>query len=81
MSDYQKLYTIMFNAATDVLEELDKLNIGTAKQQLREAQSQAEDLYISQDEDSGDPEPPESPGECPPFRHAPQSGGQKSFFI
>ena len=61
MPDYQKLYTIMFNAATDVLEELDKLNIGAAKQRIREAQSRAEDLYISRDEEEGaeSPDPAE----------------------
>lgn len=62
MPDYQKMYAIAFNAISDALEELDKLNIGTAKRQLREAQSRTEELYISQDEDDG-PGNPESPGE------------------
>lgn len=62
MPNYQKMYAIAFNAISDALEELDKLNIGTAKQQLREAQSRTEELYISQDEDDG-PGNPESPGE------------------
>lgn len=58
MTDYQKMYTIAFNAISDALEELDKLNIGAAKKLLREAQSRTEELYISQGEDGG----PESPG-------------------
>lgn len=65
MPDYQKMYAIAFNAISDALEELDKLNIGTAKRQLREAQFHTEELYISQDEEGepGGPESPESPGE------------------
>ena len=49
----------MFNAVSDALDELDKLNIGMAKDYLKKAQIQTEELYISQDEekpgDSNDP--------------------------
>lgn len=48
MPDYQKLYTLMFNAATDALEDLQKLNIGAAQDRLLHAQLQAEGLYMSQ---------------------------------
>lgn len=48
MPDYQKLYTMMFNAATDALELLEKLNIGAARDRLQSAQLQAEGLYLSQ---------------------------------
>ena len=48
MPDYQKLYTLMFNAATDALELLEKLNIGAAKDRLQSAQLQAEGLYLAQ---------------------------------
>ncbi len=51
MPNYQKMYAIAFNAISDALEELDKLNIGAAKERLREAQFHTEKIYISQDEE------------------------------
>lgn len=64
MPNYQKMYVIAFNAISDALEELDKLNIGTAKRQLREAQFHTEELYISQaEEDSRGSGASETPGE------------------
>jgi len=45
------MYAIAFNAISDALEELDKLNIGAAREHLREAQFHTEELYISQDEE------------------------------
>ena len=50
MPDYQKLYTLMFNAATDALADLDAMNFGAAADRLRAAQRRAEELYISQDD-------------------------------
>ena len=46
MVNYQKLYTGLFNAITDALEELDELNIGRAKELLRQAQINAEERYL-----------------------------------
>ena len=46
MPDYQKLYTLLFNAITDALEDLEQLNIGAAKDDLMSAQQQAEECYI-----------------------------------
>lgn len=59
MPDYQKLYTLMFNAATDVLEDLNAMNFGAARDRLRFAQQRAEELYISRDDspDSADDAP------------------------
>ena len=54
MPDYQKLYTLMFNAVTDALEDLSNMNIGTAKHRLLSAQLKAEGLYISQGGDPAD---------------------------
>ena len=54
MPDYRKMYAIAFNAISDALEELDKLNIGVAKECLREAQYHTEEIYISQSEDTSD---------------------------
>lgn len=42
MKEVPKFYTTMFNAATDTLRELDKLNIGNAKDLLMHAQLRAE---------------------------------------
>nr|WP_325300608.1 hypothetical protein [uncultured Oscillibacter sp.] len=42
MKEIPKFYTTMFNAATDVLRELEKQNYGTAKDLLLHAQLQAE---------------------------------------
>ena len=46
MPDYQKMYTTLFNAITDALEEIEKQNIGLAREQLIAAQQLAEDIYI-----------------------------------
>ena len=34
MPNYQKMYTTLFNAITDALEELDRANFGVARQRL-----------------------------------------------
>lgn len=51
MPNYQKMYTILFNAISDVLKDLEDLNIGLAKNRLMEAQALTEEPYISQDEE------------------------------
>lgn len=51
MKLYQKMYCIMFNAITDALNELDEMNIGKAKECLKEAQFHTEELFMSQDEE------------------------------
>lgn len=71
MPDYQKMYTIAFNAISDALEELDRLNVGAAKEYLKEVQCHTEEIYISQGEEgSGTPggcagSPAESAAESP----------------
>ena len=45
--NYQKLYTKLFNAATDALEALEQLNVGQAEDILRRAQQEAEELYLN----------------------------------
>ena len=52
MPNYQKLYTKMFNAATDAIAALEDLNIGYAKNLLRRAQQDAEAEYIEEDSTS-----------------------------
>ena len=46
MADYQKLYTKLFNAITDALEELELLNVGQTRDILRRAQQEAEEQYL-----------------------------------
>ena len=48
MPDYQKLYTLLFNAATDALRAMEQLNFGQARDLLIRAQQQAEELYIDE---------------------------------
>lgn len=45
MPDYQKLYSILFNAITDTLEDLRKQNYGMASERLMHAQLTTETLY------------------------------------
>ena len=47
MPDYQKLYTLLFNACTDAVEAMEQMNFGAAKTILIRAQQQAEEQYIS----------------------------------
>ena len=47
MENYQTLYTLLFNACTDAVAELEQMNFGTAKAILIRAQQQAEELYLS----------------------------------
>lgn len=58
MPDYQKMYSILFNAISDGLEELDELNIGSAKKIFKEAQSRTEELYMAQEEAPAQEEKP-----------------------
>ena len=52
MPNYQKMYLIAAGAIADALDDLDKLNLGTAKERLREALYHAEEVYITQGEDA-----------------------------
>ena len=47
MTDYQKMYTTLFNAITDALEQMEQQNYGTAKETLITAQQEAEENYMS----------------------------------
>ncbi len=43
---YQKMYTRLFNAITDALDAIAAQNFGLAAELLRDAQQEAEDVYI-----------------------------------
>lgn len=47
MPDYQTMYTTLFNAVTDALEELAHRNSGRAEDILKAAQLRTEEQYIS----------------------------------
>ena len=46
MADYDKMYSLLFNAITDALEKLEKQDFGDAKDILISAQQKTEELYI-----------------------------------
>ena len=49
MTDYQKLYALLFNAVTDALDAMEQMNFGRAKELLITAQQAAEEVYIGED--------------------------------
>ena len=48
MTDYQKLYHLLFNAITDALEALGHLDVPAATRLLVDAQTQAEDHILEE---------------------------------
>ena len=46
MTDYQKMYLTLFNAITDALEQMEKQNLGSAKDLLTTAQQKTEEIYM-----------------------------------
>lgn len=44
---YQKLYHTLFNAITDALGELERQNLGVARDILEKAQQDCEEDYLS----------------------------------
>ena len=46
MTDYQKLYHLLFNAITDALEALGRLDVPAATRLLEDAQIQAEEILL-----------------------------------
>mgnify|MGYP004505299755 FL=1 len=47
MEDYKKLYTLLFNAITDALEQLAEGRVPQAQEMLTTAQQDAEELFLS----------------------------------
>ena len=50
MENFPKYYTLLFNAVTDAIRDLDNQNYGAARARLVKAQQDAEDAYL----DAGD---------------------------
>ena len=44
--NYEKMYHLLFNALTDALEQMEKQNLGSAKDLLTTAQQKAEEIYM-----------------------------------
>ena len=47
MANYEKMYSTLFNAITDALEQIEQQNFGSAKDLLIAAQQKAEEIYIT----------------------------------
>ena len=61
MENFPKYYTMLFNAVTDAIEDIDQKNYGAARARLVKAQQDAEDAYL----DAGDEEDAgEADGAC-----------------
>ena len=44
--NYEKMFHLLFNAITDALEQMEKQNLGSAKDLLTTAQQKAEEIYM-----------------------------------
>lgn len=51
MVDYQKMYSALYNAVTDAVEELEENNYCKALSILILAQQQTEEMYITAEEE------------------------------
>lgn len=50
-ADYKKMYYALFNVITDAIQNIDQQNYDEAKDLLICAQQEAEELFISVEED------------------------------
>ena len=50
MPDFEKMYFRLFNALTDILDALERGDIGAARELIRQAQCDGEELYLSSEE-------------------------------
>ena len=44
--NYEKMYHLLFNGITDALEQMEKQNLGSAKDLLTTAQQKTEEIYM-----------------------------------
>lgn len=49
MTDYKKLYHLLFNTITDALEALGRLDMPTAARLLEDVQVKAEEIVIDEE--------------------------------
>ena len=50
MTDYQKMYLLLFNAITDALTLAERGKLADALELLRRAQTEAEEIYVETSE-------------------------------
>ncbi len=50
--DWKKLYLLLFNRMTDAIRQLERRNYGEAEALLRDAQREAETLYIEENRET-----------------------------
>ena len=50
MENFPKYYTLLFNAVTDAIEDIDQKNYGAARARLVKVQQDAEDAYLDAEE-------------------------------
>ena len=60
MENFPRYYTLLFNAVTDAIADIDQKNYGAARARLVKAQQDAEDAYL----DAGDEEAGETDEAC-----------------
>ena len=48
-TEYQKMYLMLFNYVTTAIRELNRMNVGRAKEILMEGQQKAEEIYLNAD--------------------------------
>ena len=51
MDEYKKPYLALFNALTDITEEIERQNYGLAKQMIADAQRKAEEAFVASETD------------------------------
>lgn len=51
MTDYKRLYIFLFNKITDAIEMLEFREFSAAKELLKNAQIETEEMYLQQEEE------------------------------
>ena len=52
MENFPKYYTLLFNAVTDAIGDLDSQNYGAARARLVKAQQDAEEAYLDAEDEA-----------------------------
>lgn len=51
MPDYKEMYYCLFRSFSDAIEAIEQLNFGECKQILIHAQQEAEEIYVSSEDE------------------------------
>ncbi len=52
MENFPKYYTLLFNAITDAIGDMDQKNYGAARERLVKAQQDAEEAYLDAEDEA-----------------------------